>query len=434
MNDQRTTPLTRENFDVDDRGIMNSPQLAAYRDRIERDLRGNILPWWSQHMVDQSRGTFLAEITGEGAPNPAPARGVLLTTRILWSYAAAFRVYGDEELLAMADLAYADLMNRFLDADHGGFIWSIGAADMPVASRKQIYGQAFAIYALAEYHRASVRSEPMHLARTVFDLIEEHGRDREHGGYWEAFGRDWSPIEDVRLSEIDRNDPKSQNTLLHVMEAYTNLLRVWPDDRVRSALRDLVTVMIDHVVDPKTHHLGLFFEPDWKVTTDRCSFGHDIEASWLLWDAGMAVQDEALNRRLLPVVLKIAEVTLETAIDDDGALLYEGGPEGISDYTKEWWPQAEALVGFLNAAQLSGEDRYLEAALGLWDFIESKIIDHTNGEWFRAVDRQGKVISTHEKAGFWKCPYHNTRAALEAIARLNALGAMTTASSIQGDH
>jgi len=414
---------------------MDPETLATYRDRIEDDLRANILPWWTHHMVNVVEGGFHAEITGTGSVNPAAPRGMLLTTRILWTYAAAWRVYGDEDYAAMADRAFADLHARFSDEEHGGFIWSINPDGLPRATRKQIYGQAFAIYALAEYHRVSGLVEPLKQAQALFELMERHGRDRERGGYWEAFARDWSPIDDVRLSEVDRNDPRSQNTLLHVMEAYTNLWRIWPDPRVGGALRELAHIMIDKVVSPETHHLGLFFEADWTVTTDRYSYGHDIEASWLLWDAGMAVQDDALSRRLLPVVLKIAEVTLAEAIDEDGSLLYEGGPQGVSNTNKEWWPQAEAMVGFLNAAQLSGEESYLHTALGLWDFIEAKLIDRERGEWFRGVDRAGHVITSFEKAGFWKCPYHNARAAMEAIARLNALGAneATGRRSVGGD-
>lgn len=403
--------------------VMEPRLLSAYRDRIECDLRQNILPFWIEAAVDAERGGFHAQVGNTRAVDDSGPRGALLTTRILWTYAAALRVYGDPAHRAMADWAYADLMARFHDAIHGGFFWSINADGTPERPRKQIYGQAFAIYALTEYHRATGLAEPLEQAKTVFGLIERHAVDAVHGGYFEAFARDWSPIADMRLSEVDQNDPKSQNTLLHVMEAYANLLRVWPDDTVRTAQTKLVTLMLERVLNPATHHLGLFFTADWRATTDRVSYGHDIEASWLLWDAVQGLDDHDLRGRLLPVVTAIADATLAEGLDADGAVFNEGSPAGVTDARKEWWPQAEAMVGFLNAAQLLGDDRYLAAALRLWEFIEERLIDREHGEWFRGVTREGEVIPHLEKVGFWKCPYHNGRAALEAIARLNALGA-----------
>ncbi len=403
---------------------MDPATLSDYRDRIEADLRQNILPFWIDQVADGERGTFHAALSNDLVPDNSGERGSLLTSRILWTYAAALRIYGEENYRAMADFAYQDLVQRYDDAEHGGLYWSIGPDDQPLRDRKQVYGQAFAIYALSEYHRATGLAEPLERAKTLFGLIETHAKDPELGGYFEAYARDWSPIEDVRLSEVDQNDPKSQNTLLHIMEAYTNLLRVWPDDAVRVALRDLVQLMLERVLNAENHHLGLFFTTDWQPTSERFSYGHDIEAAWLLWEAAGALQDQALQRRVLAEVLAIADVTLAEGIDPkDGAIFNEGSAAGITNDAKEWWPQAEAMVGFLLAAQLTAEDRYLNAALRLWDFIEAKLIDREHGEWFRGVTRAGELITTFEKVSFWKCPYHNGRAAMEAVARLNALGA-----------
>ena len=403
---------------------MDSPTLADARDRIEADLRENILPFWMEHAVDSERGTFHAQLSNDLAIDDSGPRGALLSSRILWTYSAALRVYDEDGYREMADFAYADLMERFADPEHGGFYWSIHPDGRPERVRKQVYGQAFAIYALTEYHRATGRAEPLAQARDVFNLLERHAKDAEHGGYFEAFAQDWTPIEDMRLSAVDQNDPKSQNTLLHVMEAYTNLWRVWPDERVGVALKELVEIMLDRVVNPETYHLGLFFTRDWQVTSERYSYGHDIEAAWLLWEAACSLRDDALSGRVLATALRIAEVTLAESCDEDGAIFNEGSAAGVTNDHKEWWPQAEGVVGFLCAAQLSGDDRYTRAALRLWEFIETKLIDREHGEWFRGVNRAGDVDARFEKVGFWKCPYHNGRAAIEAIARLNALGAM----------
>jgi mannobiose 2-epimerase len=388
---------------------------------IEADLRGNILPFWIKHVTDHRDRTFHGELSNDLAVDPAVERGALLTSRILWTYSAAHRHYGNEAYRDMADLANEDLMTRYHDPVHGGFYWSIKPGGAVSRDRKQVYGQAFALYALSEYHAATGRREPLDHAIAVYRRLEQHARERTHGGYLEAFARDWSTIEDMRLSQVDQNDPKSQNTLLHVMEAYTRLLNVWPDAGLRSALRDLVDVMLTHVVDPKTAHLRLFFTRDWRPTSDKISYGHDIEAAWLFRRAADALGDPDLTARIDPLVIKIADVTLAEGTDADGAIFNFGDPSGIIDGTKEWWPQAEAVVGWLEAFRISGDVRYFNAAAKTWEFISSKLIDRQNGEWFRAVNREGRVITGASKVSFWKCPYHNGRMGLEVIARLGTV-------------
>ena len=397
---------------------MSSRSPADYRNRIETDLRRNILPFWINRVVNRESGSFIGSLTNDLVADPAAERGMLLTARILWTYAAAYTAYRDPTYLAMADLACADLFGRFHDQNHGGFWWSIAADGTVLRDRKQIYGQAFAIYALAEYHAATGRREPLDQAIAVFRLVEAHGREPRHGGYLEAFGRTWSPIDDMRLSEVDLNEPKSQNTHLHIMEAYTRLFTVWPDPALRRALAALVETLLTRIVDPVTSHLGLFFANDWTLRSDRISYGHDIEAAWLLTEAAAALDEAALTARIHALAVRIADVTLAEGIDADGGVYNEGSPAGLTNTDKEWWPQAEAVVGLLNAWQLSGEDRFLQAALHTWDFIEQRLIDREHGEWFRGVTRDGRVLADELKVSFWKCPYHNGRAGLEAVRRL----------------
>ncbi|HYP18021.1 MAG TPA: AGE family epimerase/isomerase, partial [Opitutus sp.] len=287
--------------------------------------------------------------------------------------------------------------------------------------RKQVYGQAFAIYALSEYHRATQQGTPLEVAISVFRLLETHARERTAGGYLEAFSREWQPIADMRLSAVDLNEPKSQNTHLHVMEAYTNLLRVWNDDSLRRTQRELVELMLARIVDAGTGHLGLFFANDWSLRSDRISYGHDIEAAWLFTEAADVLGDAALIARVRALARQIADVTLAEGVDTDGAVFNEGSPRGLTNTNKEWWPQAEAVVGFLNAYQLGGDERHLAAALRAWDFIEQRLIDRRHGEWLRGVTRDGAVLADELKVSFWKCPYHNGRAALEAVTRLRAI-------------
>jgi mannobiose 2-epimerase len=408
---------------------MDARVLQDYAGRIETDLRENILPFWMNRVVDQERRGFFGSITNELVIDRGAGRGALLTTRILWTFSAAYRRYRDGAYLAMADHAARDLMEHFHDRTEGGFFWSIAANGRVIHDRKQIYGQAFAIYALAEYHRArsligpttvTSASAPLETAIATFRLIEQHAREPRYGGYLEAFDRGWQPVADMRLSAIDLNEPKSQNTHLHLLEAYTHLLHVWQEAGLRQALTQLVGLMLERIVDPHTAHLGLFFAEDWTLRSDRVSYGHDIEAAWLLIDAAAILQDDTLLRRVHALARRIADVTLDEGVDVDGGIFNAGSPHGLVDSNKEWWPQAEAVVGFLAAHRVSGDERHLLAALRAWDFIEQHLIDRRHGEWLRGVTRSGAVLA-EEKVGFWKCPYHNGRTALEATERLRIL-------------
>lgn len=401
--------------------VVDTQRLRGYADRIEAELLQNILPFWMEWGVDRVRGTILGSLTNDLVVDRDAARGALLSARVLWTYSAAYLVHREPAFLEMARLAHDDLIKNFWDVEHRGFFWSIDAAGRPLNPRKQVYGQAFAIYALTEFHRASGLREPLDRAIELYRLLEQHARERTHGGYVEAFSREWGTIEDMRLGEADMNVPKSQNTHLHVMEAYTNLLRVWPDAAAKESQTALVNVMLDRILDERTGHLKLFFSRDWVSQTNVVSYGHDIEAAWLFLEAAEVLGDRELVARLKPLVVKIAEVTLAEGVDEDGALFNAGTPSGIVDFGKEWWPQAEAVVGFLCAYQVSGDERHLRAALRCWDFIATSLVDRNHGEWFRGVDREGRVLAQHLKVSFWKCPYHNGRACLEASRRLRAL-------------
>jgi mannobiose 2-epimerase len=398
----------------------NAPAATDYLGRIEADLRGNILPFWIRHVANRESRSFFGSVTNSLEVDRGAERGALLTTRILWTYSAAYARYRDPAYLAMAELAHDDLRLHFHDAANGGFYWSVAADGAVLRDRKQVYGQAFAVYALTEYHGASGRKEALEAAIATHRLIERHARDRQ-GGYLEAFGRAWETIEDMRLSEVDLNEPKSQNTHLHVMEAYTRLLEAWPDGGLRANLRELVGTMLERIVDPRTGHLGLFFARDWTPKSDRISYGHDIEAAWLLRRAAGALGDPALSARIDLLAVRIAEVTLAEGIDADGGVYNQGSPGGLTDTNKEWWNQAEAVVGFLDAYQVSGQGRFLDAAFRTWDFIERHLVDRERGEWLRGVTRDHRPLDGELKVSFWKCPYHNGRTGLEATRRLREI-------------
>jgi cellobiose epimerase len=401
--------------------VADQSVLYDYVRRIEAELRENILPFWMQHAVDRERGGFHGEISSDLRGNCAAPRGALLTSRILWTYSAAYRRYGDPAYREMADWAYEDLIARFWDDTYSGLYWAIDADRRPVNARKQIYGQAFGIYGLSEYRLATGSEPALERALALFGDIEANSYDSHHGGYLEAFSRQWTLEEDMRLSEVDMNEAKSMNTHLHVLEAYANLMRAWTNLDLARKLRALLQVVVEHIIDPASYHTRLFFDQLWNVKSDRISYGHDIEASWLLVDAARALHDDALLDATQALAVRMARATLSEALDEDGGLLYEAGPGGVTDPRKEWWPQAETVVGALNAYQLTAEPYFLEAALRSWDFISAHLVDHEHGEWFRSVSREGEVDRQEPKVSFWKGPYHSARACMEAIARLESL-------------
>ncbi|MFT3831238.1 MAG: AGE family epimerase/isomerase [Opitutaceae bacterium] len=389
--------------------------------RAEAELRVEILPFWLMHARDRERGGFFGAIDNDLDVHESEPRGALLTARILWTFSAAHRRYGTWDYREMARWAFADLQQRFWDDEHGGVIWSTKANGKPLETRKQTYAQAFAIYGCAEYFRATNDRVALECAIAIYRLLEAHVYDPEQGGYFEAMGRDWKPLAPEAGNLIGANVPKSQNTMLHVMEAYTNLYRVWPDEGLRRRLLELVDQMITRVLDPQTKHLQLFLAADWAPRSREVSYGHDIEFSWLVIEAAEAIGDRALVERLQPLATSIARVTLGEGVAPDGGVYLEGGPSGVTDRSKHWWPQAEAAVGFLNAYQLTGDETFLRASQHSWDFIEKRIADREHGEWFWGRDARGRVIERQPKVGMWKCPYHNGRACLELIGRVEKL-------------
>lgn len=396
------------------------PSLAALAADARRELTEHILPYWMDRAVDHQRGGFLGRIDGHDCVEADAPKGGVLAARILWTFAAAAREIDDARYRPFADRAYGALRTHFRDAEHGGIFWAVTAEGEPLDTKKQVYAQAFAVYALAEYVRLTGDDEALAWAKELYALIEQHAVDPEHGGYLEAFSRNWGPIADIRLSEKDLDAPKSMNTHLHVLEAYTTLLRVWPDAGLAARLRDLVEIHLDRIYDAEAGHLVCFFETDWARASDVFSYGHDIEAAWLVDEAARAIGDADLQQRTAAFAVRVARTTLREGVDADGGLLNEATPRGLHDDDKHWWPQAEAVVGFLNAYEHSGDVAFADAASRTWDFIQSAIVDPKGGEWFFRVSREGVPYREEDKVGPWKCPYHNARACLEVIQRAGA--------------
>lgn len=397
-------------------------------------LTQNILPFWLK-MEDPIRGGFYGQMTGDGQLHTEANRGCILNARILWSFSAAYRVLQKPEYLEAATRAKDYIVEHFIDKEYGGTYWELDANGNPVDTKKQFYAIGFTIYGLSEYARATHSLETLDLALVLFDCIEKHSLDPLHGGYIEACTREWGKIADMRLSELDANFPKSQNTHLHIIEPYTNLLRVLQSIatcekhkaqyanrlvQVEKAARNLIDIFCDKILNPQTHHLDLFFEMDWTRGAGWLeSYGHDIECSWLMHEAALVVGDKSILNKVEPIVQLVAKAS-EKGLNADGSMTHEANLDtGHIDNDRHWWVQAESVVGFYNIYQYFGDDSALTKALKGWQYIKDNLIDHDGGEWFWSRDPERNINRKDDKAGFWKCPYHNSRMCLELIERIS---------------
>jgi mannobiose 2-epimerase len=401
---------------------MNAPSLNAFAERVREHLCGHILPFWCGPALDHEQGGWMAWLSNDLKPDRTKPKGLIVHSRILWTFSAVHQVQPNPLYRQMAVRAFDYVMNRFWDAQHGGAFWRLAEDGRVLDDAKKIYGQAFCVYALTEFHRAFGNRVALERAQELFELIERHAHDATSGGYVEVCRRDWSEAgPDARLSEKDLVEKKSMNNHLHVLEAYTNLHRAWPDPRLAGRLSELIELFLTRILDTRTHHFHHFFDEQWRVRSDSYTFGHDIEGSWLLCEAAEALGDVALLQQVRNVALRMAEVVRDEGLDADGGLCYEGRPGEIIDRGKECWPQAEAVIGFLNAFQLSGDARYLDAARRVWNFIEQHLADRVHGEWFWRIKPDGRPDPNLPKVSEWKGPYHASRACLEALERLRLI-------------
>ena len=412
---------------------MKMSKCVNLRAEAQALLETNILRFWQERMVDYQQGGFYGRIDGYNVLHPDAEKGAVLNARILWTFSAAARVLHNTPYRILAARAYDYLVQRFVDREQGGVYWSLNADGTPLDTKKQTYAIAFAIYGLAEYYRATQDSEALNAAIRLFEDLETHAYKCENekmgkcgNGYVEALTRDWLPIADMRLSEKDENGVFTMNTHLHVLEAYTNLYRVLKNvqrddvqgtkEKVERQLRTLIDIFANRIFDPATGHLMLFFDENWSSLPcgegqGGVSFspGHDIEAAWLLHEALEVLGDEVLLNQTLPVIHSLAQAAKEGIMEE-----------------KEWWCFAEAVVGYLNQWKLYQREKpvesnnNLELAETAFLYIQNCLIDRENGEWFWSVLPDGTPDRTHDKAGFWKCPYHNSRMCIELIERLNS--------------
>lgn len=393
-------------------------KLIELQNFAEQELNENILTFWRTNAVDHENGGFFGEISNDLIANTQAPKGLVLTARILWTFSASYQLTNNKTDKELADRAFLYLTSKFYDSTNGGYYWTIEADGTPKETRKQIYALAFVIYGLSEYYKISKLPEALERAINLFKIIEDNSFDPLYTGYFEAFNRDWSSIDDMRLSAKDLNEKKSMNTHLHILEAYTNLFTVWKDNRLKIQLKNLINNFLDIIIDTSDNHLQLFFGENWDYKASEVSYGHDIEAGWLVHESALILGDKELINKVEYRLASITDAAME-GLSKEGGLTYESDRNGNHlDLEYEWWPQAEALVGLLNTYQVSDDEKYIDSAMQILRFIQNNFIDKKNGEWFFRVDQSRNPIMSYPKAGLWKCPYHNGRACIELIKRL----------------
>ncbi|GAB3993075.1 cellobiose 2-epimerase [Spirosoma daeguense] len=400
---------------------MDLAQLQAELRQEHKD----ILAYWHRYAPDNEHGGFYGRVDYQNQPDPKADKGIVLNARILWTFSAALRHTHHEEYRPVADRAFQYIQQHFIDPQYGGVYWSVDAGGQPKYPLKHLYGQAFALYGLSEYAFATRSAPALELAKKQFQLMVKHAYDPKKGGYVEALSRDWSPATDYIISKYDNHESKTMNTHLHILEAFTSLYRVWPHKSVADQIRGMLRMFLDHIVDPKTYRMNMFLDNDWNVRRTAISYGHDIEASWLLPEAADALAaknptDKALQKTVRDLSVKMAKAAITGIDPTDNGMNYELEPNGHLNQERSWWVMAEAMVGFMNAYQITHEKPYLERSSQSWEFIKKYLLDLKNGEWYSGVTADHKILGK-DKISMWKCPYHNSRACLEMLERIEHL-------------
>jgi mannobiose 2-epimerase len=383
---------------------------------FSNELTDNILNYWIKKVYDPRRKTFIGVIDENEKPDPEAPLGVVLIARILWTFSAAYHLYPTAIYKKMADEAWEILTNIFWDNENGGVYWSVSPSGKPVNDSKQFYAQSFALYAMAEYSRIFDLKNPKQLAVSLFHLIEKYALDPVYGGYFEARTKNWQSVaRDFITPQNNTEIKKSMNTHLHIMEAYTNLFRICPQEDVGNQIVSILKIFNKYIINAQNHHFHMFFDAEWNAKTTAISYGHDIEGTWLLHEAAEVIQQKEIMEKIEPLILKMAEAVGNEALDRSGGLYNESDAEHW-DRNFHWWPQAEAVVGFFNAYQLTNDKKFLTWSEDAWKFIRKYQIDYKHGEWFGMITPE-YAVSPMDKVSAWKCPYHNARMCMEMIRR-----------------
>jgi len=388
--------------------------VEVLRTETEQNLKENILPFWMEKTVNPDGG-FYGVVMNDGKALVDAPRGAVLNARIVWTFSKAYRHYGLESYKKMADRAADYYISHFVDKKYGGVYWSLDSEGNVRDATKQTYACAFGIYGLSEHFRATGNCRSLETALKLYDTLEKKVHDKARLGYIESFKRDYSrtPLKGV---DGQSDATKTMNTHIHLLEAFTTLYQVWPDEGLKENLKELLGILSTKLYSSQRCHLILFCDDDWKPIGEIDSYGHDIETSWLMSEAAAVVGDPVLKKQVDDQAVKMARIALKEGLNAEGAMLYEKTPEGMSK-KMSWWPQCETIIGAVNAWQLTGDKSFLEAALKNWNYVKAHFVDNKQGGWFKELTEDGKPLNA-PKVSDWNCPYHNSRMGFELAQRL----------------
>ena len=379
------------------------------KEEIGAHLEQKILPFW-ERLKDETYGGYYGYMDEDMKLDRKADKGCILNSRILWTFATAARELEREDLRPYAEQAYA-FLEKYLDREHGGVYWSVTYDGRPADTTKHTYCQAFAIYGLAAYYRLTGEQEALDRAMDLFRVIE--GRCRDEGGYLEALKADFSPESNEKLSENGVMASRTMNTLLHVIEAYAELYRVHPDGQVMVACVEGLNQVLDKIYNPEKRRMEVFFDAEFRSLLDMQSYGHDIEGSWLIWDAVETFIRPDGREWWKKMCLDLLESATERAFSDHG-LDYEI-VNGEVNRNRDWWPQAETMLGFEFGWRMTKDPVWLERLKTQWDYVKRVIVDpRSGGEWYNSVSEDGTPLQK-PMVEEWKCPYHNGRMCMRLI-------------------
>jgi len=395
-------------------------KVDVYIKELNNEL-SRLLNFWVNHVFDSEINEMIPGLSMDGQFQPKTHQSLVSISRCLWSFSRVYNYNSNSKCLSIAHQLYESLLEHFYDKKHGGFFWSIESNGTVHDSKKQAYGHGFVLYAFSEYYKTTKLPDVLSKAEYVYKIIIDQFYDEQNRGFWEAKNQDWSNIKDMRLSQKDENYPKSMNTHLHILEPFTNLYRVAPSGELKKQIEKLIDLFCNQIIDSETGHLRLFFSEDWIPSSKTVSFGHEIEASWLIHEAAHIVGNKELLERFRNSTLRLTYNTLRYGFDYEKGGIYNELSQNHLDTSKDWWAQAEALVGFLDAFIIKSDEVFFDAFEQTWNNIKNDFIDHVNGEWHWRVDENNRVDTSLPKVGFWKNWYHNSRALIESIERLEQL-------------
>lgn len=393
---------------------ISAQSLSTFKKEIKIELN-EILAYWEKYSVDVENGGFYGAVDVDNVPIGQADKGLILNSRILWTFSAAYQMDAKPGYKKLADRAFNYLNTYFWDAKNKGAYWSVKSSGIPSDTHKQVYAEGFMIYAFAEYYKISKNPQALEKAKIIYQVLQTECKDQKNGGYFEAYDATWKPIQDNTITQGIVDQKKSMNTHLHLIEAFANLYQVYPDKKLKAEIETMLAIFHEKIIaNGKTQ--TLFFTDDWTPRSEAVSFGHDIESAWLLLETAETIKNPMWIKKMKTLAINMA-IEAENGIDPKDGGMWNEKNQGHINTEKHWWPQAEAMVGYFNAFQLTGNKKFYDLSIGSWSFIKSELKSPT-GEWYWGIDEGKEPMIRNGKIGPWKGPYHNGRACLEILKRI----------------